>query len=337
MDRANLYKQSKEVHEMRILVGMMAIMAVALSTAMPAVAGTGSWDSGCSCMRDRLLGPPPTVNTNAAIAGALSQSTSTSGAVGISAGGAGGNAPTDNANNNNVRNNLRTGDSSSTASGNGANISYNAYFPMQVPELPPTIVTGGITLMKVGNCGPRVKVSRYKPKKYTPEFLGFYQKSDEVQSLQGRIRRSAKRAFIIKTYVMPKELGGEKKVFAYGDQLYLSVGSDGQGGGAGGAANYASRTAVGLGAALDANSTFGIVGEVAVRCLYAESVAKPKLASVKLNVVKAEVLAVGGKWRIVKSRKGPALCGGKRIPPNHYCAFFRNHLGAVTHIGMEKK
>ncbi len=324
----------------KALIGMTITVIALLTTTMPAIAG---WDPGCGCTHSRLLGPPPstTVNTNAAqaVAGAASQSASE--AVGIGGtGGAGGlgmaDASTGNVSSDvNNSNNLQAGSSSSTASGNGANIAYSAYFPMQVPELPPTIVTGGITLVKSGTCGPRVKVLPFKRKRYTPEVFGIYQKGDEVQSLQGRIEGLAKKPFIYKTVVLPQPLGGKKIFTAWGDQLYVTVGNDGQGGGSGGAANYASRTAVGLGAALNANSTYGIVGEVAVRCLYAQSEAEPKVPPVALRTSKTDVLAAGGKYHLFKKPQGPTLCGGKRIPPGYYCGFIRNHVPVVKDVTLK--
>ncbi len=310
-----------------VLMGTLGLLSVA------GVAFAGeNWDPNCGCMRNS----PSTVNTVAqAVSG--SKSTSESGAVGIGTGG----PSTAKASTGNVLNDIKTGNvksrSSSTASGNGAIVSYDSFIPVQVPVLPPTIVaSGGITLAKSGPCGPRLRIKPFTRKKYVPEFFGLYEKSVTVKSLQGQFEGLAKRPFIYSSVVLPKEYGGEKINTAFGDQLYTTVGNDGQGGGSGSAANYASRTAVGLGAALSANSSYGIVAQAALTCVFAEKKAYPKPSVIGLNTPKVDVLATSGQYRLFKIPKGPFLCGGKQIPHGYYCRFERNHVKVVKNVTMTK-
>lgn len=309
----------------------IVILLLLFGSARMALA-SGNWDPGCGCTHDKPIGL--STNTATAVAG----SESTSGAVGIGEGGTAGSSSTTMASTGNMSSNTKTetGSSSSTVSGNGAVVSYNSFFPVQVSELPPTIVTGNITLVKSGDCGPRVKIEPFSRETHVPEFFGLYEKGIPVKSLQGKIMGPAKRPFVYSKVVLPQAYGGEKILTVWGNQIYISVGNDGQGGSSGGAANYAARTAVGMGAALAANSTYGIVAEVAVRCVFSEEKAYPKPLAIGLNTPKVEVLAKGGKYRLFKKPKGPILCEGKPIPHGYYCGFVRNHVKVVKNVIIKK-
>ena len=307
-------------------------MKIALTFGLLLGLSMGGVAFAANCGTHDKLGPPPIVNTTAA-AQAIAGSESKSSAVGIGGeGGASKSSSSITASTGNMSSNVKTGSSSSISSGNGAIVSYNSPYPVQVPELPPTIVTGGITLVKSGACGPRTKVRPFSRETHVPEIFGLYEKGVPVRSLQGKIVGPAKRPFIYSKVFLPQEYGGEKILTVWGDQLYIAVGNDGQGGSAGGAANYAARTAVGIGTGLAANSTYGIVAEVAVRCVFSEEKAYPRPLTVGLNTPKVDVLAAGGKYRLFKKPRGPILCEGKPVPQGYYCGFVRNHVNVVKNV-----
>ena len=304
-------------------------LLLSLSMSGVAFAG-GNKTSNCGCTHDKLS--PPIVDTVSA-AQAVAGSESISGAVGIGGeGGAARSSSVTTASTGNMSSNIKTGSSSSISSGNGAIVSYNSPYPVQVPELPPTIVNGSITLVKSGTCGPLIKVKPFSREMYVPEVFGLYEKRVPVRSLQGKMEGPAKRSFIYSKVTLPQEYGGEKILTVWGDQLYITVGNDGQGGSAGGAANYAARTAVGLGTGLAANSNYGIVAEAAVMCVFSEEKAYPRPLAVGLNTPKVDVLAAGGKYRLFKKPRGPILCGGKPVPQGYYCGFVRNHVNVVKNV-----
>ena len=228
----------------------------------------------------------------------------------------------------------KTGDSNSTAStdnvgnGNGATVSYANYIPVQVAPLPPTIVTGNLHLEKIGDCGRRFNVESFKREMYVPQGFGLWNKSVPVQTMQGTIKGFAEEPFIVDTVTLPEPFS-KKIVTFYGHQLYLAVGNDGQGGGSSGAANYANGRAMGAGASLSANSAYGVVGMVAVDCVYDH-----REALGELNTVKTNVLASTGRQVLVKKSTKQTLCNGKPIPEGYGCAFVRDRVKVVKDVSL---
>lgn len=226
-------------------------------------------------------------NANAgALSASRSSSHSNANAVGV--GGAGGsagafsNASTGNMSTDVTTGPVKTGDSTSSASasnmgnGNGATVTTTntdnsrVFFPVQAPDLPATITAGTIRLVKDGVCGRRVKIKPFKRFTRMPQALGLWSEKIPVESMQGTFEGfDEEKPFIVDTVELPAPFS-QRIVTAYGHQLYLAVGNDGLGGGSTGAADYATNRSMGLSAGLNSNSSYGVIGMVAVSCVYAQ-------------------------------------------------------------------
>ena len=259
---------------------------------------------------------------------ASSSSTSQGGA-----GGAGGNAAGGNA----TGGNAEGGKAKVENSGNGGGAVVNqtttnvdnsrelTFFPVQPPSLPTTIAMGGVRLEKMGDCGRRVMVRPFERNAHVPQIFGLWQTGVRVQTMHGMLDGfDNEKPFLVDEVLIPAPFN-RKIVTVYGHQVYLTVGQDGQGGSSSGAANYAADKALGVGLGLSNNSSLGVVGVVAVDCVYdvnsALKVADIELASkkpevkvevkpepkveekIRLDVPKISVLKDTGHWVKVKERK----------------------------------
>jgi hypothetical protein len=157
------------------------------------------------------------------------------------------------------------------------NSRYLSFVPVQVAPLPPTVTAGGVQLQALGKCGPRYRIRPFARSTHTPQLLGLFNSSIAVETMHGTVEGlDAETPFVIREVALPAPFD-KKLVYALGHQLYLTAGSDGQGGGSSGAGNYASERAFGIGASLNANHAYGVVGVVAVPCEFSvmEASAKP--------------------------------------------------------------
>ena len=247
-----------------------------------------------------------TGGTSSATTGDQSQSVgNTSTQVGVSAdittGGSTSSATTGNNTNNNSAEGGAGGEGGKAemnGSGNGGGATVNntsinnnktlVFSPVQPPPLPATIAVGGISLVKSEECGPRVKVKSFSREAHVPQVFGLWQKSIDVQTMHGLLEGfDDENPFIVRRFKVPAPYNREV-VMVIGHQLYIAVGWDGQGGGSSGAGSYAGEKALGIGLGLSANSSLGVVGVVALPCVYDPNKALQPV-DLEVTVKKAEI------------------------------------------------
>lgn len=154
------------------------------------------------------------------------------------------------------------------------NSRYLSFVPVQVAPLPQTITVGGLQLQALGECGPRYIIKPFARQTHTPQLFGLFNSSIAVETMHGTVEGLDEQTpFVYREVTLPAPFN-ERIALAIGHQLYLSAGSDGQGGGSSGAGNYASERAFGLGASLNANHAYGVVGVVAAPCVYRKKEAR---------------------------------------------------------------
>ncbi len=162
--------------------------------------------------------------------------------------------------------------------GNGAAVSVNnvdqsqsRYVAfMDAPALPATFGTAGLQARKVTECGPRYVIRPFERDADVPflalPFLSI-NRSVEIQSEHGQLLGfDAAKPFELVEFPVP----GSKTNFrvVMGHVLYMTTGHDSRGGAATGGVNYAGSNAVGVAGGSSANNAYGVIGYVAVPCVF---------------------------------------------------------------------
>lgn len=141
---------------------------------------------------------------------------------------------------------------------------------MDAPALPATFGTAGLQARKVSECGPRYKITPFERDADVP-FLALpfisINRSVPIQTEHGMNGGfDTEKPFELIEFPVP---GSDAKFrVIMGHVLYMTTGHDSRGGATTGGANYAGSNAVGVAGGSSANNAYGVLGYVAVPCVY---------------------------------------------------------------------